>query len=183
MFEVFSVMRQIHEMLWYLMEALTLQQGSHLKDEIILMLNETEKLTLLSPDLLTGMNVPAYRARVNTLLLKTSQMVRDRFKSGRSISPIRKKTLGSGLDLIGARLGKADLKGENLRGAYLIAADLKGADLSGADLLGADLRDADIRGANLSESIFLTQAQVNSAKGDGTARLPVSIIRPAHWQE
>ena len=54
-------------------------------------------------------------------------------------------------------------------------------DLSGADLIGADLRDADISGANLRNSIFLTQAQINTAKGDSHTKLPKMITRPTYW--
>jgi uncharacterized protein YjbI with pentapeptide repeats len=73
------------------------------------------------------------------------------------------------------------MRGANLRGAYLIAADLRGADLRSADLIGADFRDADIRGADLTESIFLTQSQLNAAKGDSNTKLPPSLSRPTHW--
>jgi uncharacterized protein YjbI with pentapeptide repeats len=69
----------------------------------------------------------------------------------------------------------------NLRGAYLIGADLRGADLRQADLIGADLRDADLRGADLTGALFLTQSQVNAARGDQTTRLPVAVTRPSHW--
>ena len=50
-----------------------------------------------------------------------------------------------------------------------------------ADFIGADLRDADLRGANLSTSMFLTQMQINSAKGDEKTLLPFYIRRPSHW--
>ncbi|MDD4239764.1 MAG: pentapeptide repeat-containing protein, partial [Desulfotomaculaceae bacterium] len=66
-------------------------------------------------------------------------------------------------------------------GAYLIAADLRGVDLSGTDFIGADFRDADLRGADLTRSIFLTQAQLNAAKGDAGTRLPPALTRPTHW--
>ncbi|MCU6396820.1 pentapeptide repeat-containing protein, partial [Enterobacter quasiroggenkampii] len=95
----------------------------------------------------------------------------------------RKNTIVGRLNLIGSDLKKVNLKGEDLRGAFLIAADLRGVDLSGADLIGADLRDADIRGANLTNSIFITQAQVNSAKGDSNTKLPISLIRPTYWDK
>ena len=68
-----------------------------------------------------------------------------------------------------------------MRGACLIAANLRGVDLSGADLIGADLRDADIRGADLTHSIFLTQAQINTAKGDSSTKLPIQLSRPINW--
>ena len=50
-----------------------------------------------------------------------------------------------------------------------------------ADLIGADFRDADLSGADLTGSIFLTQAQVNAAKGGADTKLPPALSRPAHW--
>jgi uncharacterized protein YjbI with pentapeptide repeats len=63
----------------------------------------------------------------------------------------------------------------------LIAADLRKSDMRVTDLIGADFRDADIRGADLTRSIFLTQAQVNSALGDSTTKLPSALRIPDHW--
>ena len=58
---------------------------------------------------------------------------------------------------------------------------MRNADLRGVDFIGADLRDADLRGANLSTSMFLTQMQINSAKGDIKTTLPSHRQRPSHW--
>lgn len=69
-----------------------------------------------------------------------------------------------------------------MRGAVLIAADLQNSDLGMADLIGADFRDADLSGADLSESMFLTQAQVNAAKGDRHTKLPPALRVPDHWK-
>ncbi|WP_206458402.1 pentapeptide repeat-containing protein [Anaerovorax sp. IOR16] len=71
-----------------------------------------------------------------------------------------------------------NLSRANLRGACLIAADARGVDFTRTDLIGADLRDTDIRGADLSKSIFLTQSQINVAKGDINTKLPSSLTRP-----
>jgi len=183
MFEVFPVMRQLHELLWCLAEALRLPPARPLHGELSLALAETERLTHSSPDALIELDVAEHQADVNSLLLRTSTLVRA------GVRP--KKQDGSGADfsgtdlsrtdLIGARLSGADLRGANLRGAYLIAADLTGADLRVADLTGADLRDADLSGADLTDSIFVTQAQLNAAKGDTDTRVPASLIRPTHW--
>jgi uncharacterized protein YjbI with pentapeptide repeats len=181
MYEVFLIMRQIHEMLWYLTEALSLQPGLSTQNELSSMLSETERLTHLGADDLINLDVAAHRANVNALLLKTSELIRAKFRGGQNISSRPQKTLGRGLDFIGRDLRRTNLKGENLRGAYLIAANLRGVDLSGADLIGADLRDADLRGANLTHSIFLTQAQINTAKGDSNTKLPMSLKRPMYW--
>lgn len=181
MYEVFLIMRQIHEMLWYLSEALRLQSDPDIQGKLNYMIRETEHLTGLHPDSLMKLDLTAHRLQVNALLRQVSEQMRSKARSEQNIPSKRRKTLGRGLDLIGADLRNTNLRGTKLSGAYLIAANLRGTDLSGADLIGADLRDADLRGANLAESIFLTQAQINSAKGDPDTKLPETLIRPAHW--
>lgn len=173
MFEVFPIMRQLHELLWYLTEALTLQPAGPLHGELRLALDGTERLTRSSPEALLELDVAAHHRGVNALLLRTSELVRTR--AG------RKDVDRRGADLIGANLKGADLRGANLRGAYLIGADLRGADLRMADLIGADFRGADLRGANLTESIFLIQSQIDAAKGDLNTSLPPVLTRPTHW--
>ncbi|MCK8487691.1 pentapeptide repeat-containing protein [Paenibacillus sp. MBLB2552] len=182
MFEIFPVMWQLHEMLWYLDEALSLPQVNDLHDRLRIAYDETERLTYADVDGLIGCDPAAHRAKVNELLLEVSDRVRtEALRQARS-APGRRSNFGRGEDLIGAKLRGADLRGALLRGAYLIAADLRGADLRGADVIGADLRDADLRGADLSQSLFLTQAQVNAAKGDAATKLPPLLKRPSHWE-
>ncbi|MFI6086569.1 pentapeptide repeat-containing protein [Streptomyces sp. NPDC051218] len=173
MFDVFPVMRQLHELLWYLTEALALPQTRPITAELRRALDETEQLAQGAPAAVAETDVAAHRADVNVLLLRTSDLVRANIH--------RKKKDRRGADLFGARLRGADLRGVSLRGACLIAADLTGADLRQADLIGADFRDADLRGADLTGSIFLTQSQVNAAKGDDGTKLPPALARPAHW--
>lgn len=181
MFEVFLIMRQLHEMLWYLTEAFTLQADNNMKDKLSLKINEIEDLTHLNEDSLLKLNVTILREDVNPLLLQTSEFLRKKVNNNKLNSLKGKKVFGGGLDLIGADLRKKSLRGANLSGAYLIAADLRGVDLSFADLIGADLRDTDLRGADLSNSIFLTQAQINAAKGDANTKLPKSLTMPKYW--
>ncbi|PTM94079.1 pentapeptide repeat-containing protein [Streptomyces sp. VMFN-G11Ma] len=173
MFDVFPVVRQLHELLWYLTEALTLPAARPLATDLRRALEATEELTLLAPEQLAALDVAAHRQEVNVLLLKTSGLARAGVRG-------RKKER-RGADLMGARLRGADLRGANLRGAYLIAADLTGADLRGADMIGADLRDADLTDADLTGAFFLTQPQVNAARGSAGTRLPESVTRPVHW--
>ncbi|PDZ09058.1 oxetanocin A resistance protein [Bacillus pseudomycoides] len=181
MYDVFPIMHQLHEKLWYLNEALTLKVTSPIYGELRDAIEETERLSRLSPDLLMKINVPLHRVDVNTLLLRTSELVwmesRHRYKGTKK----NKRTDHRGANLMGVKLRRADLRGANLRGAYLIAADLRGADLRMADFIGADLRDADLSGANLTDTIFLTQVQINAAKGDANTKLPSLLSRPAHW--
>ncbi|MFG2774267.1 pentapeptide repeat-containing protein [Streptomyces sp. NPDC048350] len=173
MYEVFPVMRQLHELLRYLTEALALPAARPVHAELRRSLERVEQLTEGSADALEKLDVAAVRGEVNPLLLKTSALVRA--TAGGKAKSRR------GADLIGARLRGADLRGADLRGALLIAADLTGADLSLADLIGADLRDADLSGAHLTGALFLTQPQLNAARGDDATRLPEGFERPTHW--
>ncbi|KOV97109.1 oxetanocin A resistance protein [Streptomyces sp. NRRL B-1140] len=173
MFDVFPVVRQLHELLWYLTEALTLPAARPVHAELREALEKTEELAGKTPEELAALDVAAHRQEVNVLLLRTSELARAGFKGRRKDR--------RGADLMGARLKGADLRGACLRGAYLIAADLTGADLRGADLIGADLRDADLTDADLTGAFFLTQPQLNAARGSAGTRLPGSVTRPGHW--
>lgn len=183
MFDAFLVMRQIHELLWYLEEALMLKAAVSIWSELEVALEETRQLSLLDKDLILKLDLGNLWSKVNNLLLKASEFVRAEVIKGEELTQfVGKKILGSKLDLIGADLRGTNLASANLRGAYLIAADLRGCNLKGVDFIGADLRDTDIRGADLSESIFLTQAQINVAKGDSKTKLSNRLERPVNWR-
>lgn len=181
MFDVFLVMRQLHEMLWYLANAYKVNNIN--KDEIMSMINETVSLTNLDGSKLMKVDLVAHRHNVNALLSKTSELVRSENTRGKKNGLKSKKMIAGRRNLIGADLKKIDLRGADLRGALLIAADLRGADLSGTDLIGSDLRDTDLRGANLKNSIFITQPQINAAKGDLNTKLPISLTHPTYWEK
>ncbi|REK71293.1 pentapeptide repeat-containing protein [Paenibacillus paeoniae] len=181
MFEVFPAMWQLHELLWYMNEALSRLEAAEIHPELQAAIAETERLISLDADSLLKLDVSSWRAEVNQLLLRASELVRQDELSRMKGSAARRKTYGRGADLIGANLKGADLRAANLRGAYMIAANLSKANLRAADLIGVDFRDADLRGADLSGSLYLSQAQINSAKGDASTRIPPTLIRPAHW--
>ena len=67
MFEVFPIMRDLHELLWYLAEALTLEPIGPLHAELRVAQEETEALTHLSPDGLTQLDLDSHRQVVNAL--------------------------------------------------------------------------------------------------------------------
>lgn len=151
MFDGFVIMRQLYEMLWYLKEALLLQNENKLKEELTSKIKEIEDLTEGNREVLIKLDLVPVRIGVNKLLLQTSEFVRK--KAGNKKNPLKgKRTFGGGFDFIGADLRKKDLKGENLSGA------------------------------NLSKSIYLTQAQINTAKGDVNTKLPKTILRPVGWK-
>lgn len=183
MFEAFLIMRQLHEMLWYLNQSFILQTDQGIKENISSLIENTESLTLLDVDSLLALDIEAHRAKVNMILKNTSELVRSKTRNGKRGPSKNRKANCRPLDYFGADLRKINLRGADLRGACLIAANLRGVDLSGADLIGADLRDADISGANLINSIFLTQSQINTTKGDSHTKLPKMITRPTYWSK
>jgi uncharacterized protein YjbI with pentapeptide repeats len=176
MFDVYPIMQQLHEMLWYLNEALTIDAAKSIYKELHNSLVETEELTYKSPEFILSIDVTNHRAKVNKLFILTSELVR-------AYVTKKQKETRRRMDYLGAKLKGANLRGANLRGALLIAADLRSADLRWSDVIGADFRDADISGANLTGIIFLTQAQVNAAKGNKHTKLPATLVRPAHWAQ
>jgi uncharacterized protein YjbI with pentapeptide repeats len=172
MFAALPVVRALHELLWCLAEAAALETSRPLRPAIDAAVSTVEALADSVPDGLTHLDVGEYRAAVGALLQQASELAR---------ADLPDALDRRGADLAGARLAGTDLRGASLRGAWLLGADLHEADLRRADLLGADLRGADLRGADLGGALFVTQAQLEAARGDRSTALPDRRRRPAHW--
>jgi Pentapeptide repeats (8 copies) len=172
MFQVFEVLRPLHEILWYLEEACGRLPDGELREEARGRRQHTRDLAASSPDELIAADVVAQQAETGGFLEQVSRVLRGDTEMGIDLR---------GADLAGRRLRRADLRRADLRSACLIRTDLRGADLRLTDLLGADLRGADLRGANLGDAVFVTQFQVQAAVGDVSTTLPPVLIRPPHW--
>ncbi len=167
MFAAFEVVERLHELLWYLADALSRPAAAPLRAELEGLRDRIER-AVTSPD---GAEVSVLQSRVDPLLGEVSTLVR----SGADGPDLR------GVDLVGQDLRGRELRGAGLRGALLLGADLRGVDLAQADVLGADLRGARVGGADLSGALFLTQFQVNAAAGNAETRLDATLDRPPHW--
>ena len=175
MFEAFAVMRNLHELAWYLAEALAMAATRPMHPELRVALDEIEPLARETADGLRAVDVAGRRASIGALLGKASELAR----AGAGPRTRRRARDRRGADLAGADLaGDAGLRGVDLRAALLVGADLRRADLRLADLAGADLRGANFAGADLRGSLFLTQSQLEAANGDPGAS-PVAASRPA----
>jgi hypothetical protein len=163
MFATLPVMRQLHELLWLLTEALRLDEARRLHPKLRAARDKIDAVaggmagTVAggAADALGGLDVDAYRKKVVPLLRRASELARAGAGGRRPDH--------SGAHLIGRRFRGADLRGASFRGALLIGADLRDADLRRADFTGADLRGADLRGADLTGALFLTRSQLRSA--------------------
>lgn len=173
MFAVFPVVRQLHELLFYLTAARALPAAQPVHAELDAAIADTRALTDADPATLLALDVDTHRQRVNPLLGHASDLAR-------AGVPHRKDRRGA--DLIGKDLRTADLRGASLRGAYLIGADLRHTRLALADVTGADLRGANVSGTDLTEVLFLSQTQLDSAQGDPDTRIPAGLTWPTHWR-
>ncbi|NQX23842.1 pentapeptide repeat-containing protein [Curtobacterium sp. VKM Ac-2852] len=179
MFRVFPIVRRLHEMLWHLAEAQDRAVTPDSAGDTALLAEEIRRSLDAGRPMLLALDVEPLHARVRDVLVEVSAEVRGRYSAGADDAP--DGLLRPGADLAGSDLRARSLRGADLRGATLIAADLRGADLSGVDLLGVDLRDARVDGADLSTAVFLTQAQVNAARGDSATLVPDGIDPPSQW--
>jgi hypothetical protein len=166
MFAVFAVVQRLHEMLVLLDQAAALAP----QRDISRLRERVSAHTIGRPEGVLEVDLDRLSAEVGEVLREVSRSVRG--PDGES---------WSGADLAGQDLRTAALADADLRGALLLAADLRGVVLARTDLLGADLRDADLSGADLSSSLFVTQPQLNSARGNASTVLPAGLRRPIGW--
>ncbi|GIF24635.1 hypothetical protein Ate02nite_73650 [Paractinoplanes tereljensis] len=145
-----STMRQLHELMWLLTEALKIDSAQAVHPKLRAALAEIDHLAGGTP---ASKDAEEQRRKVNPLLQKASHLAR----AGTA------RTDHRGANLIGRKMRGADLRGASFRGALLIGADLREADLRRADFTGADLRGTDLRGANLADALFLTRSQLRAA--------------------
>lgn len=183
MFEVFPIVRQLHELLWYLREALGMPAAAALHPALRASWDEVSLAADATSAAILELDIDALRDPAAALLREAARLTREAGPRAdvRARLRIPRSGLVPGADLLGADLHGADLRGAELRGALLIAADLREADLTDAELIGADLRDARLHGARLDRAIYLTQPQVAAAQGDARTRLPAALRRPSHW--
>lgn len=171
-FHVFKLVFQLHQMLWYLMEAFALTSNKNLKATIDALIIENEQMIMASSDDLSELNVIKYRTKVNDVLKQISALVLGSSSKGKHRT-----------DYFGHDFKKVNLDKKDFSMSLMIAANLEGCSLKNTNFLGADMRDANIKNTDLSESIFLTQMQINSTKGNLNTKIPSYLSRPVTWKE
>lgn len=174
MFEVFLRVYQLHQMLWYLMDAGCLKPAEALRGPVMEQAGVIRGLVCSTPAKVLQADIRSLREQVNSILHRAASMCASAIGSGSS--------KGGGVYL-GKDFHGADLSGRDFSMSLLIAANLKNCRLYGVNLLGADLRDTNLCGADLRGCYFLTQGQLNAAKGSRHTQLPDTLTYPASWRE
>lgn len=181
MFSAFPIVRRLHELLWYLDEAITLVGSGIDATPWSTALDRVKTLSDQNADTLADLDIDAEFDAARHLLIQASEIARSGVSAHKKRSGGR--TLGPGNDLLGAGLTAMDLRGVSLRGSVAIGADFSNALMGQCDVLGVDLRDANLSGADLSDAIYLTQMQISSARGNARTVLPHGFERPSHWAD
>lgn len=158
-FAVFLAIHRLCQMLWYLLDA----EQEMPSNEIRRLIEENVQAAQTAEKVLE-FDFDGYKARVDAVL---------------------KKFAGTpaGQDCVAKNFKGKNLEGADFSMSLLIAANMDGCRLAHANFLGADMRDANLCNADLSRSIFLTQGQVNAARGNGNTKLPPWIDVPAAWNK
>lgn len=171
-FDVFRILFQLHQYLWYLLEAMKIVQDESTIREIERLIDENRRITVLEPRRLIDHDLNTFKTSVDRILKEVS------FKNKPEGYQESKNKNHLGKNFKGANLENGDFTM-----SLMIGANLKGCKLDGANFLGADLRDADVRSTDLSACVFLTQMQVNAMRGDQATRLPEHLTHPSSWEK
>lgn len=180
MFTVLPIVTQVHELLFYISDMLDRSIPKREAHPLRRLLDELLIFRELPPEQMTGMALMTFRQQARPLFIRLSQNIRSGGleRVGLTLTSRHEQDRA---DLIGKNLTRHDVRGTCYRGALLIGANLRGQDLSYVDFMGADVRGLDVRAAVLTESLFLTQMQVNSMNGDRHTILAPAYTRPSHW--
>lgn len=165
-FDVFIKVLQLHQVLWYLIQAASISNVKNNIETLDKYILENNKITSLPYKDILNYDLEEYRTNANKAIKRSF-----RFNPGQD-----KK------DYIGKEFKRMNLDGKDFSMAFLIGANLEGCSLNSASFLGTDLRDVVVRNTDLSNSYFLTQIQINSALGNKNTKIPLYLTRPEHWK-
>jgi hypothetical protein len=84
MFAVFGVMRQLHELLWLMGEALGMPSTSPVHPQLRESIEQTARITYEPPEVVAAFGIEQHREATNTLLRQASELA--------AVSPIDAKT-------------------------------------------------------------------------------------------
>lgn len=171
MFATFLNLYHLQHIAWYLLEASTLSLPKQYLAQISSLQLQYETLRVSALQL-TPAKIDEFRDSVNQVLKSIIQFIQ---------KPYHRKP-SKNHQYIGKNLKGKDLNGMDFAMSICIAANFEGCQLKGACFLGADMRDVNVCNTDLSDVLFLTQAQVNSMKGNAHTILGPMLRTPSHWK-
>lgn len=172
-FDVFINVFKLYQIRYYLIEAASLISAQPLKESIQCLIEENIKMCHYSPESILSLDLEQYRQRSNHILIQVCKLLQQSLHSEDKKFPA---------NFLGGNFKGRDMSGADLSSKLLIAANFEKCLFHGTIFLGADTRDTNFNNADLSEAVFLTQGQVNSAKGNCNTKLPCHLDYPSTWK-
>lgn len=170
-YQTFYKVMRLHQVIWYLLEVYDKTEVQQLRDRVLQLLNTYENIDFDEKDNFNNFDVESYQSSANVVL---KEFTREYFQKNKTHFSKKK-------DYVGKDMREIATAGMDFTMAYLMATNFEKCNLRDINFLGADIRDANFKGSNLSESLFLTQMQINSCIGDSTTKLPRYLQFPKHW--
>lgn len=171
-FNSFLVVMRVYQTLWYLSQCLILKLPQSEKNKAKLLIDEGNMLIKISLERLAALDTQPFCEKSNNYLKHICAIFQSYFPNSGKVSS---------KNYIGKNMKQKNLTGKDFSMSLLIAANLEQSNLYGANFLGADTRDTNICNTDLSQCLFLTQIQINSAKGNNKTILPPYLHKPKTW--
>lgn len=172
-FDVFIAVFQLYQIRYFLLESMAILPAKVLQDDIKALIEKNEMICNCKPQNIIIFNIENHRNKVNVLLKQVCSLVQ------KSLHCENKKCPS---DFLGGNFKDKDMRGLDLSTKLLIAANFNNCVFDGTIFLGADTRDADFSNADLRDAVFLSQGQINSAKGNRNTKLPQYLDHPITWR-
>ena len=170
--DLYMFMYRMFQLRFFLYESKKLASSETLLPEINQLLQENDEICRLPIQEMLPYPIDAYQDKVNHVL-KKSCVELNKFLG------VKNSTETNFLN--------RNFKGKNLSGfdfnmKPLIASNFQNCNFKGATFIGTDTRDANFDGADLREAVFLSQGQINAAKGSRRTKLPKHLKYPVTWR-
>lgn len=167
-----NLIYRMFQLRFFLYESKKLASSEILLPEIEQLLQENDAICKLSIEEMLHYPIDSYQDKVNYILKKSCVELK-------KFLGVKKVTETNFLN--------RNFRGKNLSGfdfnmKPLIASDFHNCKLKGATFIRTDTRDANFDGADLREAVFLSQGQINAAKGSRRTKLPKHLKYPVTWK-
>ncbi len=158
MFAVYRKLFSLHQMLWYLGEALLQKETASFHGELQMLIQTLDTVRRQPWKTVLTADIDSLHEQTNRLLKKTMQQ-----KQLRHPSPHKHP--------MGKRFTNKRLRSTDFSMKSLLAADLSGCDLQGSCFLGSDMRDCRIAAgtADFTKGPAMSRAEAVQAVGEGIA--------------
>ena len=170
--DLYMLIYRMFQLRFFLYESKKLASSEILLPEIEQLLKENDVICKQSIEEMLQYPIDSYQDKVNHILKKSC------VELNKFLGVIK----GTETNFLNRNVRGKNLSGFDFNMKSLIASDFRDCKFKGATFIGTDTRDANFDGADLREAVFLSQGQVNAAKGSRRTKLPKHLKYPVTWK-